>query len=65
MTDSLKTVSAEIEAYADEVFSGRKTLMQIERHLSRQGWAEESVSIMMEFIRDAVSRRKKGNGKAD
>lgn len=59
MNDSLKAVSAEIEAYADEVFSGRKTLLQIERHLSRKGWEEENVSIMMRFIRDAVSRRKK------
>lgn len=64
MTDSLKILTAEIEAYADDVFSGRKTLLQIERHLSRQGWAEESVSITMELIRDEVSRRKKGNGKA-
>lgn len=65
MTDSLKAISAEIEAYADEVFNGRKTLLQIERHLSRKGCAEEGISIMMELIRDAVSRRKKGNGKAD
>lgn len=65
MSDYLKTLTEEIEAYADEVFSGRKTLLQIERHLSRLNYAEESISIMMEFIRDAVSRRKKGNGKAE
>lgn len=59
MNGDLKGIKAEIEAYADEVFSGRKTLLQIERHLSRKGWAEESVSIMMQFIRDAVSRMKK------
>lgn len=61
MNGDLKDINAEIEAYADEVFSGKKTLLQIERHLSRKGWAQESVSILMELIRDAVSRRKKGN----
>jgi len=61
MNGDLKDINAEIEAYADDVFSGAKTLLQIERHLLRKGWAHESVSILMELIRDAVSRRKKGN----
>lgn len=61
MNESLNNISAEIERYADEVFSGAKTLLQIERHLLRKGWAHESVYILMDLIRDDVSRRKKGN----
>lgn len=61
MNESLNNVSAEIDRYADEVFSGAKTLLQIERHLLRKGWAQESVCILMDLIRDEISRRKKGN----
>jgi len=63
--NGMNFISAEIERYADEVFSGKKTLLQIERHLMRKGWAQEVVCITMELIRDAISRRKKGNVKAD
>ena len=61
MNESLNNVSAEIDRYADEVFSGAKTLLQIERHLMRKDWAQESVCILMDLIRDEVSRRKRGN----
>lgn len=61
MIEGINTISAEVERYADEVFSGAKTLLQIERHLLRKGWAHESVYILMDLIRDDVSRRKKGN----
>lgn len=65
MNESLNTVAAEIEKYADDVFSGNRTLLQIERHLLRKGFAPETVCITMELIRDRISERKKGNGKAD
>ena len=59
---SINRISAEIEHYADEVCSGKKTLLQIERHLMRKGWAQESVCITMDLIRDEISRRKRDGG---
>lgn len=64
MNDNLKVIVAEIDAYAEDVINGRKTFLQIERHLMRIGYPPECVCMMMELIRDEISRRKKGNGKA-
>lgn len=48
-----------IERLALDVIEGRKTLLQIERHLRKHPLGD--VDWMMEQIQEAVSRRKKGH----
>lgn len=48
-----------IERLALDVIEGRKTLLQIERHLRKQPLA--NVEWIMKRIQEAVSRRKKGH----
>lgn len=49
-----------IEQYAQDVIDGKKTLLQIERHLYKH-LLVGSVDEVMKQIREAVSRRKKGH----
>lgn len=49
-----------IEQYAQDVIDGKKTLLQIERHL-RKHLLVGNVDEVMQQIREAVSRRKKGH----
>lgn len=51
-----------IEQYALDVIEGRKTLLQIERHLLKQGWMRDDIVEALQDVQEAVSRRKKGNG---
>lgn len=61
MNGEVYSMTEWIEQYAQDVIDGKKTLLQIERHLYKHllvGNVEE----VMKQIREAVSRRKKGNG---
>ena len=49
-----------IERLVQDVIEGRKTLLQVERHLRKHLLGD--VNETMKQIREAVSRRKKGNG---
>jgi len=51
-----------IERLAQDVIEGRKTLLQIERHLIKRGWTREDIEEALQDVQGAVSRRKKGNG---
>lgn len=51
-----------IERLAWEVCNGKKTLLQVERHLLKTGWNVAGASYLMKRISDKVSERKKGNG---
>ena len=48
-----------IERLAQDVIDGRKTLLQIERHLRKHPLGD--VDEVMKQIQEAVSRRKKGH----
>lgn len=48
--------------YAREVCEGKKTMLQVERHLLKTGWSKEEVDDAMQRIAVKVSERKKGNG---
>lgn len=50
------------KGFARQVCDGEKTLLQIERILSKHGWNKFMLEQMMQRIRDKVSERKKGNG---
>lgn len=50
-----------IERLALDVIEGRKTLLQIERHLLKQGWMRDDVVEALQDVQEAVSRRKKGH----
>lgn len=51
-----------IERLAQDVIEGRKTLLQIERHLIKRGWMRDDIVEALQDVQEAVSRRKKGNG---
>ena len=51
-----------IEQLAQDVIEGRKTLLQIERHLIKRGWMRDDIVEALQDVQEAVSRRKKGNG---
>jgi hypothetical protein len=51
-----------IERLAQDVIDGKKTLLQIERHLIKQGWMRDDIVEALQDVQEAVSRRKKGNG---
>lgn len=63
MNTSLKYGIA--EGYARKVCDGEMTLLQVEHSLSRLGMIGHERDSMMQKIRDKISERKKGNGKAD
>lgn len=50
-----------IDQFAWEVCEGKKTMLQVERHLRKTGWSEEAIKGMVQLIRDKVSERKKGH----
>ena len=50
-----------IERLALDVIEGRKTLLQIERHLLKQGWMYDDIVEALQDVQEAVSRRKKGH----
>ena len=50
------------DRYAQKVCNGDMTLLQVERALSKLGFAHEEHYEMMQIIRDKVSERKRGNG---
>lgn len=54
-----------VEAFARAVCDGGKSLLQVEHSLSRLGMIGSERDSMMQRIRDRISERKKGNGKAD
>jgi hypothetical protein len=51
-----------ISKFVDQVLSGEKTLLQIERHMAKNGWSQKNIDMTMQHVRDEISRRKKGNG---
>ena len=50
------------DRYAQKVCNGDMTLLQVERALSKLGFAKDEHYEMMQVIRDKVSERKRGNG---
>lgn len=50
-----------VERFSREVCDGKKTMLQVERHLLKMGWNLEEVSYLMQRISDKISERKKGN----
>lgn len=50
-----------IERLALDVIEGKKTLLQIERHLMKRGWTREDIIETLQDVQEAVSRRKKGH----
>lgn len=48
-----------IERLALDVIEGRKTMLQVERHLHKRGYA--NADEMMQEICEVISRRKKGH----
>jgi hypothetical protein len=49
------------DRYAQKVCNGDMTLLQVERALSKLGFAHDEHYKMMQIIRDKVSERKKGH----
>lgn len=50
-----------IYKFAEQVLSGEKTLLQIERYMMKNGWSQQNIDMTMQKVRDKVSERKKGN----
>lgn len=56
-----KAYEMAINLYVDEVMSGEKTLLQIERHMMKNGWSQKNIDMTLQRVKDAISERKKGN----
>lgn len=54
-----------IGKFVDQVLSGEKTLLQIERHMMKNGWSQQNIDMTMQHVKDRISERKKGNGSVE